>query len=730
MAVATMIVGCTSGGAPTTRSTSTSTSTPTTSTSAPTTTTTAGVPSTSTSTSTTTTRPSTAALPVVTARPGSTFEATLEDIPLLAEGTWPGPAWPNSLDGVANVESVPKALRPALARNWVVIEPQTGFTKDWLAQPSQWSAVYDLLGYYYGQRPLFVTTDVVAHSWHLVFDKVLRDVEELRLLPVLERFLANAVEAARTQATSLEGTDVADAASRAQEFFEAAATVTGVDVGPIGDRAHEEVALVEAHADVSASPTVGGVCTPEDRSGCVDYSLMTPRGHYTRTEDLTRYFKGMSVLGSVGFSIDDPDTLRVGLLVFRPIVTDPKLAADWATLYDPTVFLVGTADDYTPLEAASAAGEALQDPESLADAAVVTGIGERLAAMRPVEIDAETPSARVMGTRFVLDAWILDQLTHPTVPNRTSPSGLDVASVFGDRLAADIQTPEATQYPGYADRTAELLASVEGRTVDEWGRTVYDAWLYALQAVWASKDRDVYPPLLRTDAWAAKELTTGLGSYTELKHDTILYAKQGFVEGESEEPRPIRHWVEPDPVTFRRYAAMARMLRDGLVSRELMTAAYDPEAARDDDPSNDGRAAVELLIAMADRLAAIADSELAGHQIADADNDWLGGLSYELSTIESLTATGYEADPSPLIADIFTDFTRSEDPYLEVATGPPDLIHVIVPDGDGGFQVADGAVFSYHEFWNGERLTDEEWWDLIAAEELPDRPSWWTTSFG
>ena len=715
-ALVTIVAGCTSGGSPATTSTTAPPPAPTTTT------------STSTSTSTTTT--STTMVPVIAGRPASAFEATLEEVPLLSEGSWPGPAWPRTLDDVTYLDTVPAEFRAVLERNWIAVEPQAGFSRDWLAQPSQWSAVYIHRVEYEGTAA-FVTTDMAAHAWHLVFDKVLRDAEEQRLLPVLERFLANAVEAARAQAESLRGTDVADAAMRAQEFWEAAATVTGVDVGPIGERAREEVALVEAHTDVSTSPTVGGVCSPEDRSGCVDYSLMTPRGHYTASDDLTRYFKGMSVLGGVGFSIDDPDMLRVGLLVFRPIVADPGLATDWATIYDPTVFLVGTADDYTPFEAAAAAGEALQDPESLADPALVADVGDRLRTVRPVEIDPEVPSARVMGPRFVLDAWILDQLTHPSVPDRTSPSSLDVASVFGDDLAAEVQAPEASAFPGYGETVAELAADVDGRTIDDWGRTVYDGWLYALQAVWASKDLDVYPPLMRTDAWAAKDLDTGLGSFTELKHDTILYAKQGFAEGEGPPDQvPPLHWVEPDPVTFGRFAALARMLRDGLVSGELMAAESDEENLYDDDPTNDSRVAVDQLIAMLDRLARIAGDELAGRPISADDNDWLGSIGGSLEQIEFMTApSAFEPDPSPLVADIFTDFARN-DPYLEVATGPPDVIYVVVPDAGGGFEVATGAVYSFYEFWNDERLTDEEWWDRVAAEDLPDRPSWWIASFG
>ncbi len=50
---------------------------------------------------------------------------------------------------------------------------------------------------------------------------------------------------------------------------------------------------------------------------------------------------------------------------------------------------------------------------------------------------------------------------------------------------------------------------------------------------------------------------------------------------------------------------------------------------------------------------------------------------------------------------------------------------MIVPDVQG-FQVATGAVYSYYEFWQprADRLTDEQWWEMIENDDLPPRPFW------
>ncbi len=82
-------------------------------------------------------------------------------------------------------------------------------------------------------------------------------------------------------------------------------------------------------------------------AGCVDY-LFLPRGHYTRTEDLERYFAGMSLLGQEFFELG--------------------VEADAVV---PAAFLVGLSDDVTPLEAATAADSLVpgwqEDPAVLAD---------------------------------------------------------------------------------------------------------------------------------------------------------------------------------------------------------------------------------------------------------------------------------------------------------------------------------------------------------------------------
>lgn len=633
-----------------------------------------------------------------------------------------GPAWPTSLDQVVMTE----AVREAVFSSAEGVERLV--TDGFFVQPigfEQFHTVYEWGAY--DDRPLFITTDTALHFWHLVFAKVLRESEQERLLPALEEFLAGALVAARAQEDELGGSLLEDAASRAVQYYEAAAVLAGLDPGEIGPLARAEVELALSHEGISQSPVVsaGGACVPSvSIANCVDYSLFRPRGHYTRNGDLERYFRAMSMLGQTGFPLSsggESESLRRALLVARPVIADPALLARWEDIYEPTAFLVGVADDFTILEAADAATTVapgwLDDPGLLTDAALGE-IAAEIAGSRPLAIDPEAASVRVMGARAVLDSYILDQLGYPNVGDdlerRVFVSALDVASVFGSVAAAAIQR-EAGEYDfaGYGEAVDRLRQLVQEREPNHWAGTVYDSWLSTLEALWVEHGQ-AFPSFMRTEAWSVKSLQTGLGSYAELKHDTILYAKQAFLaegDGPPPPPAPPRHWVEPDPIVYLRLGESARLLQRGFEARSLL-----PDEQAD---------ALDFLIDMLDRFAQISLDELSGMPISEADNEWLGEIGSQLEFLWLLTA---EVDPalgeiseadqnSALIADI----ARTVDWVLEVGTGGADVVYLLVPDDEGVFQVATGAVYSYHEFWNDIRLTDAEWQDMLSMGEAPSR---------
>ncbi len=700
-----------------------------------TTTTTGAAPTTAQEASTTTvttstTVPSEPGRSGVTPRLVSAFGAFTE-VPLLGDTpAYAGPETPDSVEGLflARTYDLDAAAVESLeAQGFVVIPGEAR-----LLHP-----VYQTVPYSVGEV-YFVTTDAGYHYLHLAFSKLLRELEQQELLPVLESLLTGMVEEARAQRESLSGSELYDSADRVAQLFEAAATLAEVDVGEIGPLAEQEVALAVEAAQLVRSPITGlGPADPQaSMQGLVDYSLFLPRGHYTRNSDLERYFRAMSLLGNENFVVGRGDTMLLGALATRALVGRPDLVEAWTLLYQPTAFLVGMADDYTPLELAEeldllAAG--WRDDPSLLNTQVAATAGEALQRLRPVGIDPEAASVRLMGARFVIDSYVYDQLRFPSVGDppfgRRYATPLDLVAGFGSELAYRIMDEEGTltdpatgeHWTNYDDQLAALTTMISERGTEEWAATVYDAWMYALEPVWTPLG-GAYPDFMRSEAWERKDLQTGLGSYVELKHDTVLYAKQSFAaEGDFDEvdfPEP-RHWVEPNPVAFGRMAEVVGLLTDGLTARGLLPADSDNAA---------------LLTALDDflaRLTRLASDELAGRPISAEDNQWLGtiGSVMEALWIRSSDRPGGEIAPMPdqdRNSAVVVDIMRTTYEILEIGTGWFDTVYVMVPADDGRFQVARGGVYSYHEFWRGAdqgRLTDEEWWEMLATQP-PERPAW------
>lgn len=652
---------------------------------------------------------------------------------LPADAVYGGPATPTSFDDVLLTPSQ-SGVADWLGDEGIERLEQNGFVVDGSSGSRFFHDVYKSDAYW--ENPLFVTTDALYHSWHLVFDRVLRDTEQEHLLPTLEAFLAAAVDAARVQESELAGTSLEDAARRATAYYESAAVLAGVDVGEITDLAAEELALVEAAAGIQPSPiTSDGTCEwPNSFVGCIDYSLFRPRGHYTRTPELERYFRSMSVLGLEGFGLAEGVGVTPGLLVTRVMVTDPDLLAGWQALYEPTAFLVGLADDVDPLQLAAAADESIpgwrEDPTLIADADTAA-IADAVLADHPVAIDPERAGVRLMGARFTLDSFVLDQLAWPNVgreppeERRVFVSPLDLAAAFGSDLARERQLATEAGFDRYTEQLDAMTELVAARDPDDWAATVYDAWLAAIAPQFDERG-SAYPDFMQRDAWAAKALQTGLGSYTELKHDTVLYTKQGSA-GEGEGPPPAdfvpRHWVEPDPVAFGRIAAAAALVRDGFDDRGLLTEETDDLLA--------------TLVELSDWLAGIAARELAGEVATDTENVRLLDIGSELeylwiaaSEIE-LDEYGFAVPDWDERAGLVTDVFTTSFEHLQLGTGDVESISVIVPLGDGRFELAEGAVFSYYEFWMSNdtpRLTDEEWRAVLdearTGGDLPARPQW------
>jgi hypothetical protein len=643
---------------------------------------------------------------------------------------------------------------------WLSEEQQARLEQDgFVVVPGVTAQIYEL--YQQADRtdmPAFVTTDALLHAYHVLYDFTLRHAELTHFVDDLGQLSAAMVAAAEGQYQGTSG-DVQEAARRNVAFFSVAAMLLDPDFRPpelVAGPAAEELTLIRGHSGIFISPLFGYR---------EDYSQYTPRGHYTRNETFERYFQAMMWLGRLGFRVRTPDDPAAARLETRQamlmasalhevsIKGAPALRT-WERIYLPTVFFVEAADDLTVYDytaAAQAVYGQLPTPSDLADEAQLSDLIATLETLRSprilggpltdddlAELGGLPLQFRFMGQRFVPDSAIFQGLVYSEVglyqgngeppftlvesavgPIRGFPRGLDVAAVLGSERALAILEEEGdTDYDGYAEQLARLQADFAALPPEQWNATLYWNWLYSLQPLLEPKG-DGYPPFMGSAAWADKELNTWLSSWTELRHDTILYAKGSYTAEATSvqpEPRPVRGYVEPQPAVYARLAALTRQTLDGLDGLGLL----------DDELRGKLMEMEDLLLA----LKTMAEKELRGQALDEAEylfireiGDRLEGLTTFSSDMEDQVASETD-DRMAIVADVHTDPNSSQ--VLEEGVGDAFPIYVII-QVDGVKALALGGVFSYYEFKGPltDRLTDEVWQAMDPRPALP----LWTNSF-
>jgi hypothetical protein len=421
----------------------------------------------------------------------------------------------------------------------------------------------------------------------------------------------------------------------------------------------------------------------------------------------------------------------------------------WQRIYEPTAFYVETADDLTPAEWREAAVKVwghLPGPEELEGEAKLTEFHDlakeirapRIATFEKTGIFEQIwyipsgPQFRFMGQRSIPDSYMLQQLVWSNVGTldyqRRMPKGLDVFAVLGsERGYEHLKEIGESKYAHYDEQIAKLRGEFSAREDQEWRRNLYWGWVWTLKGL-TQPVGPGYPSFMLNDAWLDKELSSALASWAELRHDTILYAKQSVTAecgdgGEEELPPPPKGYVEPTPEVYHRMLWLTQATREGLRARDLLT-----------QPLGESFGRMEDLLTFLERVSL---KELANEPLKPAEYDQICVLGAELERLTNMVTTAIggktgellsEADEDmAVIADVHSDLYKKE--CLEEAVGHANHIFVVVPI-QGKLYLTRGAVFSYYEFSHpiSDRLTDEKWQEMLESKQAPE-PPYWTSNF-
>lgn len=583
----------------------------------------------------------------------------------------------------------------------------------------------------YRMIPSFVTSDSVLQLYHVFFDFSLRDVEKNKLLPAAVSLCGQLLSRAQATVKRSEDPAVREAAELLAVYLAVAQSLFGGKdprlSGAPDKVLRAELALVREHAGRKESPLL---------KHKMDYSQFIPRGHYTRSEELKRFFLGMTWLGQAVFRLESDRHLQAALLLayylhFYP--TEDRrfpagpLRALWETIYEPTAFFVGKIDDLSPVHVRRATeeiyGAGVFKVRSFADAKRLAAVRKRLAELDPQRIktafeDMPNSGIRFMGQRHVPDSEILQRLVK--FPERPFPKGLDLFAVFGSpeaRELLDEHFKEPRCWAGYLPARDKLAGEFKALPESFWSQNLYWSWLDSLRVLIRPSDSRA-PPFAHTRAWRLKQLQTALGSWSELRHDTILYAKPFGAEcGGGDEPPKTPGYVEPVPDFFSRLRELLAQTKNGLEKRKLLTSGFGNVARQMDD-----------LLAFLER---VARKQLAGEKLSAGEHEQIRLYGAEIQGMTTQLLSDFGANqwhelqgPDRNVA-VIADIGTTGDRALEVGVGPVSEIFVVV-ELDGEPTLTRGAVFSYYEFtWPAaDRLTDEKWHQLLGEDRAPPRPDW------
>ncbi len=620
------------------------------------------------------------------------------------------------------------AQKAALAQNaFVVVPPRNKQVSDIQPVYRQFYQLYE--DGRYEQRPAFVTTDSVLHVYHLMFDKLLRTAESKYLIADAKSLTQALLATTQAQYATLKGTPGEAAAARNLAYFAVAAKLIDPNAavpGEVSDRVTKELALIAAHDGIHDS----NIFTDDYKQ---DYSQFVPRGHYTRSEDLQRYFKAMMWYGQMTFRLSNAGETQSALLLAAALEQNAQAATLWTHIYEPTSFFVGTADDltyrdYWPL--IQQVYGATPSPADLTDAAKVAAFQEQAKALAAPRInsmfvyvdqdrDQQTKGLRLMGQRFTVDAYVLGELIWRKVGTedkpRWLPQALDVSAAMGSQEAYTILAQAGeTQYAKYPEQMSKVRQELASLPPAQWTENLYWSWLYSFFPLIQPQHGDGYPAFMRSAAWDRKELNTVAGSWTELKHDTILYAKQVMAEAGAGLPEQVKGYVEPYPDFYGRIAALIQMTQEGLTQRSLL-----------DDSVKEP---LDSLGTLAASLRTISEKELRNEALSDDEYALIQNYG---AYIEHLTIAAADTDGEgrPFLEDqdsaLAADVATGNGAVLEEATGHPTAMYVVVPI-DGKLVLARGGVYSHYEFTVGldGRLTDEAWKQQLNDDKAPPLPDW------
>lgn len=589
---------------------------------------------------------------------------------------------------------------------------------------------------FHADLPVFISADAILHAWHRAYDELLVQTERAAFAPLVGELLSGMRKRLVT-AHAKPGVRAA-----LDDYLTTAhSLLLDKPLVPTAGGSAERV----ARTFESARSAQGNSLELFGRWRTTDVTQFKPRGHYESHKDLIPYFRAMIWLGRMDFRV--LQTLPTGAQEFQRDefeatllareLMDSRAMALWSAVDQGLAAFVGVHDNATPKDVDALLGvlkaRSVRDTErmsdsQLRDAVQKLGFGSQrilsdwMGKLPGVPAVPNNSAFALFGQRYTLDGHALHSFVEDRVPERKLPNALDVGfSVLRNNTALGLMGPAAKE-PTLGGALAAMRSLVDGQSEAYWTSSFYTLWLAALRGM-APDDGAGLPKSARTDAWQRRTLLTQLGSWSELRHDTVLYAKQSYTSFILCNFPDA--YVDPYPEVYRRLAqssdlglALARRLESMSGKKLDAIRSYFTQAKQ------------TFL-----KLEQMARRQLQGKRLTAEQLDWVnhmivaqprkgggggcgggggGGVTYS-GWYRQLFYTADIEDADVSIADVHT----AKEGILHVGKRFPLQAVISIDDGSGP-RVFTGAVYSFYQAVRNDRLTDSEW----EAEDEPRDEPW------
>lgn len=598
--------------------------------------------------------------------------------------------------------------------------------------------------------PVYISADAILEAVHSSYDSILMSVEQQALIPALDRLLADMHAALPARPLAVSD----DVVTGVDEYLAVARSLLGgAPVAPVAGGSAEAVRdFVDAALAADGLTRVTLFGTGRD----IDTSQFIPRGHYTDTEALQHYFRAMMWLGRIDLRLIEtmPDGSQIlrreqyeAALLLRALMTTDELER-WRAIDETIAAFVGESDNMvlSELDALADALGGLDAALSSDDATVSTtllsgGYGMQRIASHLMKNDGTVKtlplnrSFLLLGQRYVVDSHVFSGVVYDRVAGRMMPDPLDVAfAALGNNQALRRLEPQLLENDEYAGALAGMRVLVDAHEEDYWEQNLYNRWLSSLRALSPSETTQDpgaagLPEIVATEAWGRRMLNTQLASWAQLRHDTLLYAKQSYT-GIPGCDFPDAY-VDPYPEFFARLArfaekgkAVATRLESSLGVTSHAVVDYFSTLAAAASVLNEmaehqrtGTPFSEAHMEFINRAVRIVQQDVVCAAI-DVPDGWLADLYFERDRSIEFEPTIADVHTQP--ADLGGNIIGN---VLHVGTGFPRKM-VVTANTCSGPRAYVGVAFAYHEqiTQNFERLTDEAWAQKLQEQGAPDVP--------